>query len=318
MFLGAILVPDTPPSAKKKEFHPYCRPSLKHPLPSCDTGEANLSSVLVPESPLSGHLDGSKSYLLTEPILDRMGLVYHMHFKAILCLCGKAVSPDSVFTHVEGHGVAVIRPDKNSFADFAGSHPCATGSSDIQHPAPGGPPVEILKQISNGFCCNYCSYCAPEKKSFSNHWYQKHSKTEQALVDQRFHIGTLQTFFHPVGVQYFEVNPELAHLSDDDAFAIYLRDIVPQYKPFPATLPTHAREVPPLLQVTQWHIHLAEYSTDHQKWMALRSLITLPSWSTSIGINSLGPLIFQYLKDIRQLANRTTLSMRCLLMECPR
>ena len=300
------------------EFHPYRRPSPKTSSASCDTGTANLSSVLVPDTPLLDHLDGSVTYLLSDPILELMGVTYHGHFKVLLCLCGKALTSDSAITHVEGHGAVLSPKDKTKFSDFVMAHYCATGPSDIQHPSPKGPPVEILSQVTNGFCCNSCSYCAREKKTFMNHCYAKHGKEKQLPLDRRYHLGTVQTFFQPVGVQYFEVTPGLATLPKEDPFAIYIRDVVPQYKAFPATLPTNAREVPPLLQATQWHTHLQEYSTDHRKRAALRSLITLPSRSTSTGINSLGSVVFQYLKDIRRLANRTTFAMRCLLMECPR
>jgi len=250
--------------------------------------------------------------------LQFMGLVYHDEFKVLLCVCGKAIQADRAVIHVEGHGLSLTRAQRAEFEEFMDHHDVASYPSDICHPTPGGPPVEILKQIPDGFCCNMCSYCAPEKKTFNNHWYATHGKEVQMPVALRHHQGTLQTFFHPVGVQYFEVNPSLSTVTKDDPFAIYIRDEVSKYAPFPATLPLNAREVPPLLQITQWHTHLGDYAVDYQKRSGLWSLVTLPTSATLTGIGALGAIVFKYMKRIRLLANKSSLAMRCLLIECPR
>src|SRR5262249_13306937 len=153
----------------------------------------------------------------------------------ILCsVCRRAIPPVQAIKHVKTHGMILNDSTKLGFSRFLQEHPAASRTQEICHPGPGGAPVEILEQKADGFCCNLCTYCTVERKTFSNRWYQSHGKDSLIPADQRSHRGMLQTFFAPFGVQYFEVNPSIASLSSDDPFTIYMRDIVPSYKAFPS------------------------------------------------------------------------------------
>ena len=96
-------------------------------------------------------LDDGHSSLVSTSVLQFMGLVYHDEFKVLLCVCGKAIPADSATIHVEGHGLSLTRAQKSEFEGFMDRHDIVSYPSDICHPAPGGPPVEILKQIPDGF-----------------------------------------------------------------------------------------------------------------------------------------------------------------------
>lgn len=324
--MGTILVPSTPPAAPvlSERHHPY-KPSsntsvhTSSPLEQFSSYPHSQSSH--PQSTDSlppVYLDGSMSYLETNKIFDFLGLRYHTHFKVLLCVCGTALLPEACITHVKHHGVKLIDTSQIDFDHAVAALDVATTTSMVQVPPPGGPPVEILTVIKNGHCCNVCNYCSPKKKSLNNHWYATHGKERTLAPELRYHMGAIQSFFIVLGDHYFEVNPTLTQLPADDIFAIYMRDEVSKFTPFPATLPTHPNEVPPLLQVTQWHVHLAAYTEDYRKRDALRSLVTLPSHSTPTGIGHLGDVAFEYLKEIRDKASQSTLAMRHLLMECPR
>lgn len=305
--------PGEPPFASLSQHSGHCK-VLAH-CSSLLLGPA-LPSADIPAAP--DHLDGSKSYLETSDVLRAMGLFYHTHFKVFLCTCGKAVLPNACVTHAGGHDIKVTGAVQAAFQNLAGGLGIATTLTAPPCPPPRGPPVELLTLWKGGFCCNFCTYCARVKKSLSNHWYQSHHDRPEVSPERRFHRAAVQTFYAPAGERYFEVNPDLAGLSPDDVFMLYMRDDVPKFAAFPATVPEDEREVPPLLQVTQWHVHLSAYSADPQRREALRSLVKLPASNAPAGLGRLGTIVLKYLREIRSLAKNSDFGVLTLLMECPR
>jgi Orsellinic acid/F9775 biosynthesis cluster protein D len=263
------------------------------------------------------HLDSSKTYLVTNDVLRAMGLFYHNHFKVLLCTCGKAVLPNACVAHVGGHGIKVSGAVQAAFKNLIWGLGIATALTGAPCPPPRGPPVEVLTLWKGGFCCNFCGYCACVKKSLSNHWYQSHHDRPEVSLECRFHRAAVQTFYAPAGERYFEVNPDLAGLSPDDVFTIYMCDEVPKFAAFPTTIPEDEHEVPPLLQVTQWHVHLSAYSSDPQRRETLWSLVKLPPSASPAGIGCLGTITFKYLREIRSPAKNSDFGVLTLLMECP-
>jgi hypothetical protein len=108
---------------------------------------------------------------------------------------------------------------------------------ELDTPVNGGPPVELLKQVADGHCCNHCGYCVPSLKAMDNHWSQVHKKDCSVSCQHHYHQGTMQTFFYPVAEHYFEVNPNLSGQPKDSIFAIYMRDEVPKIPASPVTAP---------------------------------------------------------------------------------
>ena len=81
-----------------------------------------------------------------------------------------------------------------------------------------------------------------------------------------------------------------------------------------------ALEVPPLLKVTQWHVHLKDFTEDCDRVRKLLELTRLPTsrqgecWLGS----PLCATIEGYMKDVHVKANMASLGIKCLLKECPR
>jgi hypothetical protein len=263
-------------------------------------------------------LDGSRTYLLSNDAFEYLGIRYHKHYKTIHCVCEQAVLPDAIVSHVHGHGIKVTREMRRKLEDHLQKVPLVKAVHEVMGPSPNGPPVELLRLV-DGHRCVRCPYAAPAVKSVQNHWHKTHGKVETVAPKDRYTKAMLQTFFAHVGQNYFEVNPALATLSPENVFAIYMRDHVPNFPAFPASPPLTEREVPPLLQVTQWHEHLAAYVSNAQTRQNLLSMISLTSSSTAPKwLKKAGEICYEYLKDVRAKANRATLAMRMLLMECPR
>lgn len=77
--------------------------------------------------------------------------------------------------------------------------------ANTPQPLPGGPPIECLQIITDGYCCNHCTYCAPSHKAFQNHWYSSVHKNDKTSCAKAYHLGSIQTFFHPSPQHWFEV-----------------------------------------------------------------------------------------------------------------
>jgi hypothetical protein len=313
------------PDKKSHRYHPYAKPSRSpswSPEPSSSfnptTTPSQESQLVHNVSDTLVTLDGSVSYLKSNPIFDYMGLRYHTLFKVLICICGRAVMADSAYGHVKNHGVEMKLEQLREMHKVLDSLDLIMNARQLATPVNGGPPVELLTQVPRGHCCDFCGYCAPSRKSMDNHWSRVHKLNRKIARQHRCHLGTLQTFFYPVSEHYFEVNPMLGGQPKDSLFAIYMRDEVPKIPAFPATAPQDSRDVNPLLKSTEWHVHLEGHTADRRTRETLRSLVQLPSSQAKTGLSSLGRICNQYLVLMRDKAMSSSFAMRCLLMECPR
>jgi hypothetical protein len=263
-------------------------------------------------------LAGGQSYLETNELFDIMGLRRHTLLRNLFCICGRALLVMNCFSHAKSHGIVLTTNQMLQFFDVIASMDLVKEMDEVPIPTNGGPPVELVKQVPNGHCCDYCTYCVPSQKAMDNHWARNHKNERMVSRAHRYHFGTIQTLFYPVGEHYFEVNPALSGLDEDDMFAIYLRDEVPKIPPFPATGPQDSRDVNPLLKATEWHVHLQDYTKDRRTRDTLRSLVQLPPSQAKTGLATLGHIATLYLKAMRSKAMSASFAMRCLLMECPR
>jgi hypothetical protein len=247
-----------------------------------------------------------------------MGLWRHTLFRVLICICGRAVLGDGAYGHVKNHGVELSLAQSRELGKILQELDLIKNYRELVTPVNGGPPVELLKQVSDGHCCNQCGYCVPSQKAMDNHWSRIHKKDRSVSRQHRYHLGTIQTFFHPVAEHYFEVNPILSGQPKDSAFAIYMRDEVPKIPAFPATAPQDSRDVNPLLKTTEWHVHLEGHIKDRRTRETLRSLVQLPSSHAATGLSSLGRICHQYLVLMHDKCMASSFAMRCMLMECPR
>jgi hypothetical protein len=251
--------------------------------------------------------------------LDRIGLRIHTYYHVLICVnCGFAWLPRKIKEHLKSHGIRLDSLQESELTIVIGDN-YVLPIDDIQAPEPNGPPVECLKMYPDGYCCLHCSYCALSKLTFDKHWSQAHKALGFLPPEERSTIGTIQTFFRPQPQRFFRVNPNLDKVLPEDPFAIYMQTEVPHFAPFPATLPINPHEVPPFLQMTQWHIHLQDYTQEYRKRRWLRDLIALPRKISHrpTGLERLRGLSFDYLDKVRSIAKDSQISVLLLLQECP-
>lgn len=310
---SGILAPDTSPEKEapkevsmghsSRRSHPYAPPK-----------------VLVPDTPeqvvnYAKALDGSKSYLEAHPFLDMVKIQYHNHLHILICICGKGIHPAKVVSHATTHNITLSKNQQEELKE--GIQTLVLAGDEALNPPPGGPPVELLHLVEDGYCCSFCDHCTPESGSMKTHWYTTHKMEKNVRLTERYHSGTLQTLFSP-GRWYFRVEPMLKPISSSALFARYMKEVVPQLPSFATPEAQHGHEVPLLLQTTHWHTHLKEYVVDKGLREHLLSLTAVPRQPGTSGYDLLGPVTLLYLKQARARGNDATLGMRCMLMQYPR
>lgn len=278
-----------------------------------------MSEDTFPDVFIAQTLHGHICYLVTSTILALFSLRIHSIFKTIHCMvCGSAWIPSSLTGHLKTHGFTLTTQQSEELQSELVIHDIKD-TSNIAPPLPGGPPIEGLSVVSNGHCCTHCTYCSPTFNTFETHWCKKHPDITTPARDA-FILGDIQTFFRPSPQRWFRVNAALTALQMDDPFAIYLQKQVPQFTSSTMIASaTHVREIPPLLQVTGWHLHLQDYTEDKDKIEGLRKLMALPSLRNSSPLFvSLKETVFQYMGIVRENARQSAIGIKHLLMECPR
>lgn len=185
----------------------------------------------------------------------------------------------------------------------------------VDIPAPKGPPVEGLAVIQ-AWSCPACAYCSKSKASLLRH--QSHTHAEDGGQAVGFSQVKGQNFFdafHNVfGVEpAFSKDPKgsvfNAILAEMNAEAVATAYIAP---------PAHIREVMPLLNITGWHEHLADYVVNKRKVKELRALSDLPKSKDTTPLLLIRVVIFEYMQQIRVMSKASPLGVRCILMEYPR
>lgn len=243
----------------------------------------------------------------------------------IICIdCKKGLTRNQARSHYrKEHKISISEDTAQAINKFlVDNNDSLVDKSDsippYRHLDPYWAPVNFLP-IQKGYLCLKCGYCCPKKQSMRTHWYSK----GHANVDIRIQ-------YRPVYVQcyfksdrrYFPVNQLLANVSSGSLYSLFMEehaDIIQEIqecsavgKPALTTL-----EIPPMLQVTQWHDHLQEYTKDSTKISNIRMLMQPPSQkeakSTWLG-HRLSTLIWSYMEIIACKARKSPLKVRELLM----
>jgi hypothetical protein len=216
------------------------------------------------------HAASSLSDLQSSPLLDYLGYRFHKVHRIMICVsCQYGVVATSAIAHANNqHNIKATQENKkcwqNTVLDWNVS---VSTSIPISH---DHSPVELLKIHADAYCCNNCTYAALSPLTFSKHWGTVHCSQVHVATGDRYHCGSVQTFFPHIACQFFEVDPPTP--ATGSLFDVYKKKEVPTYQSFSLTIPSAPREIPPLLYQTRWHDHLADYIKEPAKCRALMPL----------------------------------------------
>jgi hypothetical protein len=293
--------------------HPYkILPNHSHPSNSSKSPphhSTSTTSTISTSSSLSSQTTNSISYLKSSPLFEQIGFRFHDLYKVMICItCKSAWLPSAIPGHLKNqHKIYLTSSERHQLLTTLQDWD-ALQSAKVT--TINKIPVELLRIHPNAYCCNKCTYCALSSDTLHGHWNKEH-KHPFTPVSDRFHIGHVQTFFNPVPKVFFQVNPPPP--SSKSIFDIFLAKELPTY-PLPSvSIPTQAREIPPLLTSTLWHIHLSDYLPTKSLRQQLRSLIAPSHLSKS----TLWILTWKYMLLTREFAQKSSMRAVILLNECP-
>lgn len=262
-------------------------------------------------------LDGAKSYILVNPFLNSIGFCYHTHFHILICTkCEVAWDIQNIKGHLKQHKIFPGAQFEENLTAFVDEH-LVVNSSMVITPKPGGPPVECL-QSYEGFQCQLCNYAARKLHTMQTHHSNVHSKIGYYLSADRWTSTTVQTFYNPIPLRYFMVNPSLAKVSSDKPYTIFVRDILPTLQAVYHPPSEEPPELPPLIQMTGWASYLNKHRLLESK-KALRALIaftSLPSSHEGI-LKSIEHVVWTYMNRARAMILQADYIYRRMLLCCP-
>jgi len=240
--------------------------------------------------------------------------------KIVACKeCKIGLSPQNVVKHArDEHGVPISRSLAKIVRSIIDNYDLLKKCQDVQMQS-RGPPVQGIA-ICAGYWCTLCDACVPARSSLATHLSSDH-KSADGGIDVNGKAGYIQTLFR-FSPKYFSVLPTLANHLPQDAWWEFIHGPAREIDAIDiSNKPLDPKEIPPLLRLTQWHDYIGEDVLEKKAYLRkLKTLTDLPMGDARKECtgNRLRKTVVLYMQDIRQKALRTTLSVRTLLMECPR
>lgn len=243
--------------------------------------------------PLSTPAESEKEKRYAQ-FLQSIGFRLDNTHKILICIsCEYAVIPDNIRGHLLGqHAVQhnKIQTKVDELQEYYGIHKTTL----VPVPEPGSLAVEGIKVSDEGLACPECSYvCLKEKM------WQKPAATHPNKPE--FVRCKAQAFFHGVGVRYFSVTVPEAQIDPGDKYQHFLRKIAPTLPQVSIGKASTIREIPLLVQKTEWDKHLLEWQLNPDRRKEIKELVK-PTSKEEIWAKHLSECVQLYMKSIRDVA----------------
>ena len=240
----------------------------------------------------------------------------------IVCsTCQLGLTPKSAILHARNkHRIPLDKNQKKSIQAILDQSSIIKKPGDTVPPKFPCPPINGLEQ-KQGLTCTLCKHCCIEKSSMQQHFSMDHKNSFYTPKNSSKAV-TVQAFSSQ-NCAYFQMSPVLSGMSQDNLFAVYLKQHVPLIDSLHLiNPPLDHNEVPPLLKVTQWHEHLALFMDKDKDKVRLLLELTQPPTQAEDENSWLGKLLCNtieaYMKDAAHKGNSSPVGLQRLLMECPR
>ena len=230
------------------------------------------------------------------------------------------------------HGVVLTKQQKKALVNWFTNSKGAfilSAKDLLSCPASDETPIPGV-EIKKGLKCEAsgCNYCCVSKDTMQGHW--KDSHKGQHRREHGWESDLESDFWTSASVQrllsssYFVVNPSLTNTPSGDVYHVYLHQYGPQLQECKTLFlqPTSEFEIPPLLRITGWHEHLADYTKSLRSVARIRSLMLPPRKENSRSWRgqTLMDIIQTYMQVIQHKAksHRSGLRIRKILVEQPK
>lgn len=250
-------------------------------------------------------LDPTKTYLWSNTFLKGIGFQIHLFYRVLICMvCMSAWMPGTVINHCKhnsNHKGMRMPADTSSELDSVVRQWEVVPDQQVPLPAFDGPPVEGLS-VHEGMACEApgCVYACRKQESMDQHYQGQHPLTNVPRA-KRHRLADVQCFFTNTGTKYFTVNKALIGHDPEGLYSTFLTKYLPSIPKPPMLPPNTTREIPPLVKMTGWHIHLGDFVTDTDKREALVEAATRPKAKEPL-FGQLHDWVFEYLAAIREMS----------------
>ena len=234
-------------------------------------------------------LEPGVDYIVVDPLLDHIGFVLHSLLGILIC---KLCTCRSLACNARGHfiehheGSKYLHGwDNEGFIRFAIEHKLPGQYEDVVHPAPRGPPLQMVK-TSVGYACSLspatCPYATPSLKLMERHTASSDHDEDRRPRKADCHRGdvTLQTVFPwQAKVKWFEVEPALLppSLLSSSPINFILQNIIPARIPLgPPTKSPSDKERTRFMVFMNWDKRMEAYRTERKMHMQIKTLVQPP------------------------------------------
>lgn len=253
------------------------------------------------------------------PVLVKCGLTIETSHRALICpACKTCIWRSTAANHAHAvHRGSKLLPEEvtvlHALFDAYNVH-----SEPAEYPFPwGGPSIEGLLLVSQGYVCRPCTYACPKRRSMVNHVGGAEHRAKTRITIDDIEIAPIQAFFYLAHRKFFLVHPASNGLDRRNPYILYLEQYGDQVSGPMEALPepTAAGEVPQLERITCWGSHLRQWIGTRTEVARLRGLI-----DTKFD----GPLervrvtCVEYLNKVTEVGLGSVYNVRSNLSECPK
>ncbi|KAG2121470.1 hypothetical protein DEU56DRAFT_918156 [Suillus clintonianus] len=198
----------------------------------------------------------SVDYLMSNEVLDALGVCLHSGLKILLCLtCRVALTSGMLVGHRKKFHCFYRAPTAalQALLEFCSESDVYEKPEHVKLPTAGGPPVQLISDPSDGLACTAsldCTYAVKDLQTMQRHGREKHSTRRLEKIYHR--PCQVQQIFTGVGNSYFEIRQNIVPGSRPDVKMIIQTQFLPTLDIALVVPADTERERTPLMRFMGW------------------------------------------------------------------
>ena len=237
------------------------------------------------------------SYIVIPEELKSVGLAIHTALRIFVCIaCRGNVFPNDIHGHFKNQHKMKSNIRVDHLRQLIKRYGIYSDSKQVLLPNAGGPPVEILPIIPDAFACDIdqCEHVTLKRESMLAHVRKAHPNRPRK-TNMCYQTGiTAQAAISGIGRRYFAVNVALAKKPANGIVEAVIKGWLPTLQLGQRAVSSSERETTPLLQKTEWHRRLQDFTMDQKKFASLLTLFDPPTGEEP-SYDRIGGECFEYL-----------------------
>ena len=246
-------------------------------------------------------------------LLKKYDLDYHREKRGFICgTCAHFIVMAGVQSHLRGHKLYMQNGEE---LELQRVYNPLQGDERIPVPGAFGPAVDGLRVVK-GFVCSVegCRRACRKIGTMKKHIGSEHKGVlgaygEAARVQKLYASGLNSSFF--------AVDEVLGIVGEEGAYAIFMKGLRPGNRLVNPVVSEGANDMPPLLNITQWH-HLNPVRRDRAKREKLVAALELPGGGRADKVTSgVKAVLMAYYEEVRRLVRPIEQVLKRMMLEYP-